>query len=40
MNVMKFIDLDRQYHVIGKEIEERMSRVIKNKSFIMGPEIG
>lgn len=37
---MKFIDLDRQYHVIGKEIEERMSRVIKNKSFIMGPEIG
>ncbi len=36
---MKFIDLDRQYDVIGKEIEERMSRVIKNKSFIMGPEI-
>ena len=31
--------MDRQYDVIGKEIEERMSRVIKNKSFIMGPEI-
>lgn len=37
---MKFIDLDRQYDVIGKEIKERMDRVIKNKSFIMGPEIG
>lgn len=36
---MKFIDLDRQYDVIGKDIEERMSRVIKNKSFIMGSEI-
>ncbi len=36
---MKFIDLDRQYDVIGKEIEKRMSHVIKNKSFIMGPEI-
>lgn len=36
---MKFIDLDRQYEVIGKEIEERMSHVIQQKSFIMGPEI-
>lgn len=40
MNIMKFIDLDRQYDIIGKEIEERISHVIKNKSFIMGPEIG
>ncbi len=36
---MKFIDLDRQHDVIGKEIEARMSRVIQKKSFIMGPEI-
>lgn len=36
---MKFIDLDRQYDVIGKEIEERMHRVVESKQFIMGPEI-
>lgn len=38
--MMKFIDLDRQYKIVGKEIEERMSRVIESKRFIMGPEIG
>lgn len=36
---MKFIDLDRQYHLIGEEIERRMRRVIESKQFIMGPEI-
>jgi dTDP-4-amino-4,6-dideoxygalactose transaminase len=38
--MMKFIDLDRQYNIVGKEIEERMRHVIENKQFIMGPEIG
>jgi dTDP-4-amino-4,6-dideoxygalactose transaminase len=37
--MMKFIDLDRQYEIIGKEIEERMAHVIQEKSFIMGPEV-
>lgn len=36
---MKFIDLDRQYSVVGKEIERRMARVIESKQFIMGSEI-
>ena len=36
---MKFVDLDRQYEVIGNEIEDRIRTVIQSKHFIMGPEI-
>lgn len=36
---MDFIDLNRQYSVIGKNLEKRMKAVIESKHFIMGEEV-
>lgn len=36
---MKFIDLNRQYSVIGSDIERRIKSVLDSKKFIMGEEI-
>lgn len=36
---MEFIDLNRQYEVIGREIERRIKAVVDRKHFIMGEEV-
>lgn len=36
---MQFIDLNRQYSVIGSDIERRIKSVLDSKHFIMGEEI-
>lgn len=36
---MQFIDLNRQYDRIKKDIDSRIQTVIDRKSFIMGPEV-
>lgn len=36
---MEFIDLHKQYDVIENDLSARLSKVIKEKRFIMGPEV-
>lgn len=39
VNVMKFIDLKRQYERLENEINANIKKVLGHESFIMGPEI-
>lgn len=36
---MQFIDLERQYKKIEKDVNSRMQAVVESKHFIMGPEV-
>ncbi|MDR0314666.1 MAG: DegT/DnrJ/EryC1/StrS family aminotransferase [Oscillospiraceae bacterium] len=36
---MHFIDLHRQYDVIGDSVKQRIEKVLSEKLFIMGPEV-